>query len=63
VNLTGYGGRRWILALISGAGTFILTLMGKIDSTAYTMTTIGIVGAYIAGNTTQKVKAPESPSA
>lgn len=56
--LSTVGGRRWILALISGAGTFILTLMGKIDGTAYTMTTIGIVGAYIAGNTTQKVKAP-----
>lgn len=58
MNLTSYGGRRWILALISGAGTFILTLMGKIDSTAYTMTTIVIVGAYVAGNTVQKVKAP-----
>ena len=58
MNLTGYGGRRWILALISGAGTFILTLMGKIDGTAYTMTTIGIVGAYITGNTAQKIKAP-----
>lgn len=62
MNLTSYGGRRWILALISGAGTFILTLMGKIDSTAYTMTTIGIVGAYITGNVAQKIKAPESPS-
>lgn len=61
MNLTSYGGRRWILALISGAGTFILTLADKIDGTAYTMTTIGIVGAYIAGNTTQKVKAPAAP--
>jgi hypothetical protein len=34
----------------------VLALLGKIDATAYTMTTIGIVGAYIAGNTTQKVK-------
>ena len=32
--------------------------MGKIDGTAYTMTTIGIVGAYITGNTAQKIKAP-----
>jgi len=52
------GGRRFTLALISGAGTFVLSLLGKIDASAYTMTTIGIVGAYIAGNTTQKVKAP-----
>jgi hypothetical protein len=54
--LSTVGGRRWILALVSGAGTFLLTLLGKIDGNAYTLTTIGIVGAYIAGNTTQKVK-------
>ena len=54
--LSTIGGRRWLLALISGAGTFLLTLLGKIDGNAYTLTTIGIVGAYIAGNTTQKVK-------
>lgn len=60
--LSTVGGRRWILALISGAGTFILTLMGKIDGTAYTMTTIGIVGAYITGNVAQRKieKAPGS---
>ena len=51
-----------MLALISGAGTFLLTLLGKIDANAYTLTTIGIVGAYIAGNTTQKVKAPDAPN-
>jgi predicted small integral membrane protein len=53
---TTVGGRRFLLTLVSGAGTFVLALLGKIDATAYTMTTIGIVGAYIAGNTTQKVK-------
>ena len=58
MSLTSYGGRRFLLTLVSGAGTFILALLGKIDATAYTMTTVGIVGAYIAGNTTQKVKAP-----
>lgn len=63
MNFTTYGGRRWLLTLISGAGTFVLTLMGKIDGNAYTLTTIGIVGAYIAGNTTQKVKAPGEPNA
>ena len=29
MNLTSVGGRRWILALISGAGTFTLALLGK----------------------------------
>ena len=60
MSLTDYGGRRWLLALISGAGTFTLALMDKIDGNSYMLTTIGIVGAYIAGNTTQKVKAPAS---
>ena len=56
--LATVGGRRWLLALVSGAGTWVLCLLGKIDGNAYTLTTIGIVGAYIAGNTAQKVKAP-----
>lgn len=56
--LSTVGGRRFLLALISGAGTFLLTLLGKIDGNAYTLATIGIVGAYVAGNTVQKVKAP-----
>lgn len=57
--LTTIGGRRFTLALISGAGTFLLCLLGKIDGNAYTLATIGIVGAYVAGNTAQKIKAAE----
>jgi hypothetical protein len=58
VNFTSFGGRRWLLTLISGAGTFVLCWAGKLDGNAYMLTTIGIVGAYIGGNTTQKIKAP-----
>lgn len=58
--LTSVGGRRFVLALVSGAGTFLLTLLGKIDGNAYTLATIGIVGAYVAGNTAQKIKAPSN---
>ena len=47
-----------VLGIVGALLVFILTLMGKIDGTAYTMTTIGIVGAYITGNTAQKIKAP-----
>ncbi len=54
--LSTVGGRRFLLTLVSGAGTFLLALLGKIDATAYTMTTIGIVGAYVTNNTYQKVK-------
>ena len=56
------GGRRWLLALISGAGTFWLCWHGKIDGNAYSLTTLGIVGAYITGNVAQKIKAPDAPT-
>lgn len=60
--LDNAGGRRFVLALVSGAGTFLLCWAGRIDGNAYTLATIGIVGAYIAGNTTQKLKAPGAGS-
>ena len=45
--LSNVGGRRFVLALISGAGSFLLCWAGKIDGNAYTLATIGIV-LYIA---------------
>jgi hypothetical protein len=63
VNFNTIGGRRWLLTLISGAGTFLLCWAGRIDGNAYMLTTIGIVGAYITNNTVQKIKAPEAPNA
>ena len=56
--LEGWGGRRFAIALISGAGTWLLCWAGKIDGNAYSLTTLGIVGAYITGNVAQKIKAP-----
>lgn len=61
MNFERIGGRRWLLALISGAGTFTLCWVGRIDGNAYMLTTIGIVGAYITGNVAQKIKAPGAP--
>ena len=61
MNLERIGGRRWLLTLISGAGTFVLCWADKLDGNAYMLTTIGIVGAYITGNTAQKIKAPGAP--
>lgn len=61
MTLERIGGRRWLLTLISGAGTFVLCLLGKIDGSAYMLTTIGIVGAYITGNVAQKIRAPAAP--
>ena len=54
LNLDQIGGRRFLLALISGAGTFTLCWCGRIDANAYMLTTIGIVGGYITGNVAQK---------
>ena len=54
LNLDQIGGRRFLLALISGAGTFMLCWTGRIDSIGYMLTTLGIVGAYITGNVSQK---------
>ena len=54
MTLDTIGGRRFLLALISGAGTFMLCWTGRIDSNGYMLTTLGIVGAYITGNVSQK---------
>jgi hypothetical protein len=48
------GGRRWLLTLISGAGTWALCFFGKIDGGTYASVTIAIVAAYITGNVTQR---------
>ena len=59
--LANAGGRRFVLALISGAGTWVLCLLGKIDGNAYMLCTVGIVGAFVGGTTLQKIKAPGAP--
>ena len=52
------GGRTFLITLGCGAMTSLLTYLKVLDSTAYTTVILGTVGAYIAGNTVQKVKAP-----
>lgn len=54
MNLDSYGGRRFLVTLISGAGTWLLCLLGKIDGTVYSTVTVMTIGAFIAGNTIQK---------
>lgn len=58
------GGRRFILALGAGVATTALQWFGKLDpaGSTYAMVVIGIVGAYVAGNTAQKIKSPDAPA-
>jgi hypothetical protein len=50
MNLQTLGGRRFLLTVISGAGTFLLTLLKIIDGSVYATVTIATVAAYITGN-------------
>lgn len=53
------GGRRFLITIGAGTFTTLLQWFGKLDAngTTYSIVIIATVGAYIAGNTTQKVKA------
>lgn len=52
------GGRRFLLCVGCSAITSLLTAFGKIDGATYALVILGTVGAYITGNTVQKVKGP-----
>lgn len=53
VNL---GGRRFLLTLGCGMACTFLVWFGKISDVVFASIIIGTVGAYITGNTIQKVK-------
>lgn len=53
-----FGGRRFLLCVGCSFVTSLLTAFGKIDGPTYALVILGTVGAYITGNTVQKVKAP-----
>lgn len=59
MKLERYGGRRFLLTVVSGAGTWLLCWFGKIDAGVYSAVTIATVAAYIVGNVAQKkIEAP-----
>ena len=56
-RLEGLGGRRFLLALLSGISATALQWNGKLDpaGTTYGLLMLGTVAAYITGNVKQKM--------
>lgn len=59
MTLETFGGRRFLLTLGCGVACSVLLWFGKLTDASFTMIIMGTVGAYIAANTTQKIKAPQ----
>lgn len=57
MNLQKLGGRRFLLAAGAGVVTTALCWAGKISGETYAMVVIATVGAFIAGNVMESVKA------
>ena len=62
MNLTALGGRRFLLTVATQVSATILVWFGKISGDVYSVIIIATVGAYITGNTIQKVKAHDGTS-
>lgn len=64
MSLDTLGGRRFLLTMVSGAGTWLLCFLGKISGDVYSVVTIATVAAYITGNVAQRrIEAPAEPAA
>lgn len=54
IDFDAYGGRRFLLTLLAQLINAALVFMGKIDTGSYVAVILGTVGAFIAGNVTQR---------
>ena len=57
-KLDGLGGRRFLLALLTGVSATFLQWHGRLDpaGTAYGLVIVATVAAYITGNVKQKIE-------
>jgi len=57
--LDSIGGRRFLLALSTNLITAFLVLADRVSDVVYATVIIATVGAYIAGNTAERLKSKE----
>lgn len=60
MNFQSFGSRRFIMTMGCGIVTTALCWFGKIDGTIYAAVISATVAVYIAGNTTEKIKAQQN---
>ena len=61
MDLESYGGRRFLLSLLSCISSTALVAFGKISGDVYSVIQIATVAAYITGNVAQKVNEAMKP--
>lgn len=60
MNLETFGGRRFLMTMGCGVACTVLVWYAKISDAIFRDIIIATVACYIAGNVTQRIKAPPS---
>ena len=63
LDFDSYGGRRFLMCVGVLVAVTGLRAWARLSDDAYMWIVLGVVNGYIAGNVTQRVKAPEPPPA
>lgn len=63
MNLSTFGGRRFLMTMGCGMACTVLVWFAKIDGPVFRDIIMGTVAFYIAGNTVQKIKATSKEEA
>ena len=56
LNLFALGGRKFIVTMLTGLSASVLVYMKSIPPEIYSMVTLGTVGAFIMGNSTESIQ-------